>query len=235
MRVFGVFGLLSFLFALPFCAQASEIYQYIDAAGTIHFTNVPTDSRFKRMDQGEAKAVLPDKIDRDILNILIYEASKTHKISPALTMAVIRTESNFNPRAVSVAGAQGLMQIMPATAGDLRINDPFDPEENIHGGTRYLRYLLDRFDQNLTLALAAYHAGPGTVSRYGGVPPIKQTKRYIKKVLHFYDYYLNETKRSEIKKRDTKGEEAKLPAQPMPGPALAQNIPSQSKIKIPNH
>jgi len=116
MRIFGVFALLSFLFSLPFCAQASEIYQYIDAAGTMHFTNVPTDSRFKRMDQGETKTVLSDKIDRNILNVLIDEASETQQISPALIMAVIRTESNFNPRAVSVAGAQGLMQIMPATA-----------------------------------------------------------------------------------------------------------------------
>lgn len=223
MRILSAFGLLFFLFSLPTQAISEEIYQYIDAAGTIHFTNVPTDPRFKRMDQGETQTIVPDKIDRETLDILIHQASKIQKLSPALTMAVIRTESNFNPRAVSVSGAQGLMQLMPGTAEDLKLGDPFDPEENIHGGTRYLRYLLDRFDQNLTLALAAYHAGPGTVSRHGGVPPIEQTKRYIKKVLRFYDHYLKEAEQ-EVKSK---------PSQPTLGPDLAQNIRTQSKLKIP--
>lgn len=214
MRIFCFFGLLFFLFSDPLKAESMEIYQYIDAAGTIHFTNVPTDPRFKRMDQGDITALAPDKIDREALNILIDTASKIQKLSPALTMAVIRTESNFDPRAVSISGAQGLMQLMPGTSKDLKLGDPFDPEENIHGGTRYLRYLLDRFDQNLTLALAAYHAGPGTVSRYGGVPPIRQTKRYIKKVLRFYDHYLTEAERKE---------KAKSSRQTL-GQNLAQNI-----------
>jgi len=223
MRIFRAIGLLFFLLFLPFKAHSAEIYKYIDAAGTIHFTNVPTDSRFKRMDQGDTRAIAPDKIDREALDLVIHAASKIQQLSPALTMAVIRTESNFNPRAVSVSGAQGLMQLMPGTSEDLKLGDPFDPEENIHGGTRYLRYLLDRFDQNLTLALAAYHAGPGTVSRYGGVPPIEQTKRYVKKVLRFYDHYLSEAER----------EEKSLPEEPTLGPDLAQNILTQSKVNIP--
>ncbi len=221
MRIFRAFSLIFFLFSHPFHAHSSEIYKYIDAAGTIHFTNVPTDSRFKRMNRKEIKTVLPNKIDPDTLKILVHKASKSQNISPALTMAVIRTESNFNPRAVSVAGAQGLMQLMPPTSEDLKVGDPFDPEENVHGGTRYLRYLLDRFDQNLTLALAAYHAGPGTVSRYGGVPPIEQTKRYIKKVLRFYDHYLGETKLEKKSK----------PTRPTRGTDLAQNILPTSKKK----
>ncbi len=194
---FVFFGLL----ILPINVLSSEIYQFIDSSGTIHFTNVPTDPRFKPMNPEETGPIASDKINREEIEVLINEASKTQGLSPALIKAVIRAESNFNSRAVSSAGAQGLMQLMPGTAEDLRLGNPFDPEENIHGGTRYLRYLLDRFDQDLRLAIAAYHAGPGTVSRHGGVPPIEKTEHYLKKVLRFYEFYLGEAERENTRKK----------------------------------
>lgn len=191
MRSFAAFTLFT-LFSLPIGSVSAEIYHYIDSSGTMHFTNVPTDPRFKRLKPEKSGAVTPRKMDPDILEALIMQASEAQQLSPALIKAVIRAESGFDPMALSSSGAQGLMQLMPATAGDLNLEDPFDPKENIHGGTRYLRYLLDRFDQDLRLAIAAYHAGPGTVSKHGGVPPIEKTKNYIKTVLRFFEFYLGE-------------------------------------------
>ncbi len=187
----------SFMVFIFFCLlvnpASSEIYQYTDAAGTLHFTNVPTDPRFRQMNPAKTRPIVSKKMDQVELETWIREASETHQLSPSLIKAVIRAESNFNPMALSSAGAQGLMQLMPETSEDLKLGNPFDPEENIHGGTRYLRYLLDRFDQDLRLAIAAYHAGPGNVSRHGGVPPIEQTRNYLEKVLKFFEFYLGET------------------------------------------
>ena len=114
-------------------------------------------------------------------NDAIAEAADLYELDPNLIRAIIRAESAFNPFAVSRAGAQGLMQLMPAVAEELNVLDPFDPRQNIFGGARYLRSLLDRNDGNLDRAVASYNAGPGAVARYNGIPPYRETRNYVKK------------------------------------------------------
>lgn len=116
---------------------------------------------------------------------IVYEAASVHDVDATLVAAVIRAESNFDPVAVSRKGAQGLMQLMPATAKRFGVADSFDPAQNIHGGTRYLRLLLDRFEGDPELALAAYNAGEGNVAKYDGVPPFRETVDYIRRIARF--------------------------------------------------
>lgn len=113
---------------------------------------------------------------------LIRETARRHGVDYKLVKAVIHAESSFNQRAVSSKGAQGLMQLMPSTARELRVADPFDPRDNVEGGTRYLKQMLRRFRNDISLSLAAYNAGASTVMRYGGVPPYRETQSYIRKV-----------------------------------------------------
>jgi soluble lytic murein transglycosylase-like protein len=118
---------------------------------------------------------------------MIDKASAMFNIPAKLIKSVIQKESNFNPNAVSHAGASGLMQLMPATARGLGVKNVFDPGENIFGGTKYLRQMMDKYDNNIELALAAYNAGPGNVDKYGGIPPFKETQNYVKKVTNIFN------------------------------------------------
>ena len=123
---------------------------------------------------------------------IIQEASQRHEVDQNLISAVIAQESAGNPNAVSHAGATGLMQLMEETAQDLGVQNRYDPKSNVHGGAKYLRQMLDQFDNDLELALAAYNAGPSAVRKYNGIPPYKETQNYVKRVLKYYQTFKNE-------------------------------------------
>ena len=163
---------------------AGDIYQRIQPDGTIMFTNVPTDARYRKISRERLR--IRARLSPHALERTIARHSEQHRLSPALIRAVIKAESDFDPTAVSRAGAVGLMQLMPETAVKLNVRDRYDPEQNVAGGARYLRQLLDRFDGNLPLALAAYNAGVNRVERYRTLPPFQETRHYVKKVLRFY-------------------------------------------------
>jgi soluble lytic murein transglycosylase len=185
-------GLLAFVVGGSLLTSVSpvraEVYQYIDAKGIISLTNVPSDHRYRRVDLPANR--LHSMISEQDLEPMITRFSVQHQLHPALIRAVIKAESDFDPRAVSRAGAIGLMQLMPQTAVRMDVRDLYDPEDNIGGGTRYLRQLLDRFRGDLPLALAAYNAGEHVVDRYRALPPIDETRRYVRKVLRYYRIFL---------------------------------------------
>ncbi|MCP9446697.1 MAG: lytic transglycosylase domain-containing protein [Nitrospira sp.] len=166
----------------------AEVYQYIDAKGVISLTNVPSDSRYRRIDRSFDR--LHPILSEAELEPTILRFSTQYQLPPALIRAVIKAESDFDARAISRAGAVGLMQLMPQTAVRLDVKDLYDPEDNIGGGTKYLRFLLDRFRGDLPLALAAYNAGEHIVDRYRTLPPIEETQRYVRKVLRYYRTFL---------------------------------------------
>ncbi|MCF8084160.1 MAG: lytic transglycosylase domain-containing protein [Deltaproteobacteria bacterium] len=179
------------LFALLFFTQgvrsvSADIYCYEDENGVLHFTNVRTDSRYRIFSRSARRT--PAQYIEDFADI-IRTASRKYQVDPCLIKAIIKAESDFDHMAVSHKGAQGLMQLMPQTAADMAVQDPFDPKENILGGTRYFSMLLKRFKNDRVLALAAYNAGPERVESCRGVPPFPETEDFVDKVLAYYRSY----------------------------------------------
>jgi soluble lytic murein transglycosylase-like protein len=172
----------------------SRIYTYIDADGVKHFTDMPDNNRYRLLvlsprdmtESGEHyNAMLLARASQ--YDSIIEGAAVSASLEPNLLRAVIVVESGFNSRAVSKRGAVGLMQLMPATASRFGVSNLYDPKENVHAGARYLKFLMDRFGQNIRLALAAYNAGEDAVARSGGqIPPFTETMAYVPKVLKVY-------------------------------------------------
>jgi len=186
-------GILILGIALSLSSSA-EIYKYMDPDGVNHLFNVPEDKYDFVLKDGWVRFHLGNHFEK--YDLLISKASQKHSVDYALIQAVIKVESNFNPLAVSRAGAKGLMQLMPGTASALGVNDSLKSEDNIQGGVRHLHYLLDLFNGNLHLALAAYNTGEDAVFRYNGIPPYQETRTYIRRVLQYFRSYNTERKNS---------------------------------------
>ena len=167
----------------------ADIYMYKGKDGVITFTNVPNHGGYRAVLRS-AKDSLPARGQGNgSYDQLILTTSGRHSVDADLVRAVIRTESDFNAAARSHKGAMGLMQLMPDTARLHNVVDAYDPGENVEGSVRHLRMLLDRYQGNLELSLAAYNAGSGGVERYRGIPPFAETREYVRRVLRFYDSY----------------------------------------------
>src|SRR4029079_5927796 len=170
----------------PVVLPDTLVYGYASPTGLVNLTNVPTDVRIPA---GRRKARYHIGVGDLELEQAVRRAAQQHRVQPALLLAVMRAESSFNPTAISKAGAVGLMQLIPETAIRHGVRNLYDANENITGGARHLRYLLDRFHGNVRLAVAAYNAGERKVDRYGQIPPYKETQDYVKKVLIYYRSY----------------------------------------------
>lgn len=212
MRRILIFSILACFALFPTIASA-DIYRYITPDGEIILTTEPRKgmkllevirdssksgpSRISTANnQNKAASATKKSPARDAshdYDAYIHEASMMYGIPVAFIKAVIKIESNFNPRAVSRVGAMGLMQLMPATAEHMQVSDPFDPHQNILGGTKYLRRLSDRYDGDINLILSGYHAGPGNVAKAGGIP-FEKTQQYVRNVYSWYIRYREENK-----------------------------------------
>lgn len=188
---------LIFIFSLISMPSQADIYKYVDKHGRVILTDKPTHTGYKRLVKtwkGWEEAKLPKNFNwiknQRKFDSTIRSVAKMYKLPHTLLHAVITAESSYNPDAISRAGAVGLMQLMPATAKQYGVSNRRDPKQNIYGGSRYLRYLLKLFKNDLKLALAAYNAGEGTVKKYGNkIPPYKETRNYVKKVIKYYKKY----------------------------------------------
>ncbi len=154
----------------------------------------PSNEQVKGKKVGSADVVVSPGLGKkaEPFHPIILRAANRHEVDPALVKAIIMVESRYDPHAISKQGAKGLMQLMPRTARSLGVEDSFNPEHNVNGGVKYLKQLLDEFDDNLKFAVAAYNAGSSKVRRYRGVPPIKATQYYVNRVFQYYQYYKNE-------------------------------------------
>jgi hypothetical protein len=197
----------------------AEFYRWVDDQGVVHLTDSPATRSYAKYQptlHGSGKGINIITRRSSVLGLgnreiryslgafevsrkrgrpepssydeIIAKVALRHGVPAALVKAVVKTESNFQRHAVSSKGAQGLMQLMPGTASDLGVEDPFSPEDNVRGGTRYLRAMIDRYG-DWKYALAAYNAGPGAVDQYGGIPPYRETREYVERVLHYYRRY----------------------------------------------
>ena len=188
---------LTRLFILSFLlwpvVSGADIYRYVDGEGGIHYSNTQPDEKFtlylregpKAAPRAQASAIpgaswMTGYVDR---------FSRANDLPPALIHAIIKAESNGQRKAVSSKGARGVMQLMPFTSKRMRVNDPFDPIENIEGGIKYIKELLVTFEGDLTNTVAAYNAGPAAVRKYGGVPPYQETRLYVRRVMDLYRQY----------------------------------------------
>lgn len=177
-----------FLCATDLCF--ADIYKYVDERGIIHYTNIPTRGTYSLFIREKSRSIRinapNNRYDKHI-----QEAARRHGVDFELIKAVIKVESAFNPRAVSKAGARGLMQVMPGNFSTLGIADPYNPRQSILGGTRYLRRMLMRFNGDLSLALAAYNAGPTAVEKYKKIPPYSETRTYVARVMKEFNRLRN--------------------------------------------
>jgi soluble lytic murein transglycosylase-like protein len=197
---------LACLLARPAVSAAEEMYSYQDADGVLHFSNAPTDGRFRKVNRGApalygkpqaqararplapATSSGPAKLDAYREHIRV--AAEKYRLPEKLLLAVMAVESNYDHRALSEKGAIGLMQLMPATAKDMYVSDAWDPAQNIEGGARYLRILANQYGGDPVQVLAAYNAGPEAVRRAGGqVPNIPETRAYVRKVVDLWKAY----------------------------------------------
>lgn len=206
--------------ALAFSSTAAaDVYSYTDADGVVHFTNIPPGGKDRQRwrkvrkgspDYGKAAArrgtckrcdLVPSRDSTAArfgrYDDHIYEAAELYKIPVSLIRAVIKVESDYDPRVVSAMGARGLMQLMPAVVTDMGVQNVHDPRENILGGTRLLRVLANRYQGDLVLTIAAYHAGAGSLKKYGDtVPPYENTRKYLRMVLDQYYRFKDKEKRA---------------------------------------
>jgi soluble lytic murein transglycosylase-like protein len=186
--------LIATVLAASTAAAHSKIYTYVDEDGVRHYTDVPDNNRYRLLVLSpQDRTASGDRYDSMLLaratqyDSIIEKAALSSSVEANLLRAVIVVESGFNSRAVSKRGAVGLMQLMPATATRFGVSNPYDPRENVHGGAQYLKFLIDRFGQNIRLALAAYNAGEDAVDRNGGqIPPFTETMAYVPRVLKIY-------------------------------------------------
>jgi soluble lytic murein transglycosylase-like protein len=183
-------AVLFLIISLPGTVLADSIYRYVDENGRVVLTNLGSNRTPAPVSLVEAAKANPRAsallARQELYRPLIEESAKRHSVSPELVQAIIRVESNFNPDAVSHKNCKGLMQLLPDTARRFGVIDIFDPSQNIEGGVKYLRFLFNHFENDLSLVLAAYNAGENAVTRHKGIPPYRETQEYVKKVSALY-------------------------------------------------